>query len=261
MNKLILACTLLAFCCTGNLNAQLDAGFIAHLSRNNLQREHLAYLSHSRQSDSLSYHFAKYYLQYPDDSLFFAYFSQSTHLFYADSSALSFAGIHFLDSPRRALWFDTMLPKLPATSRATSDAAYIHRSVLEPWNVDPENLPGRLQQDFLHYQKATAKKPAVSLALSALVPGLGKLYIGNRRSFGLTLLSMTVLGLQSYESYRKVGIQHPLTIINLGFFTTYYVVNLFGSYRETKQKAKEYKTQYLIDAATYYRYKYHPVLY
>lgn len=245
----------------GNIFAQFDNQFVSHLSKHELQREHLTYLQTFKESDSISFHLAKYYLQYPDDSLFFNYFQKSTTHFQSDTNALNLASIYFVNSPKSKLWFDTCLNQSLVVPNISKQLMNVQNSIDHPKEFNFQLLPEKLQVDFQKYQKISAKKPIVAMSLSALVPGLGKLYIGSKKSFTVTLLSMTVLGLQSYESYRSKGISHPLTLINLGFFTTYYAVNLFGSYRETKLKRKELKTQYLINASDYYRYKYRPSLY
>ncbi len=261
MNKFIYIVILLTFLDVSNVDAQIDIQFISHLSKQELQREHLTYLQSFKESDSISFHFAKYYLQYPDDSLFFQYFQEATTHFQSDTSTLNLASIHFVNSPKSKFWFESCLKKTVVIPGISKQLVIVKNSIDYPNEFDFNLLPEKLQVDFQKYQKISAKKPIVALSLSAVIPGLGKLYIGSKKSFGLTLLSMTVLGLQSYESYRSKGISHPLTIINLGFFTTYYAVNLLGSYRETKLKKKEIKTQYLINATSYYHYKYRPSLY
>lgn len=263
LNKFRIAiATAFLFVFQQGVHAQIDQQFVAHLSKNQLQSEHLAYLDeNAANQEDFHYYFAKYHLQYGNDSLFFSHFKLSNSLFFADSNAVNFASVHFLQGKKSTYWFDSCLSMTPFRYRETRELLHVYQSVNTPKTFDPQYLPANLQYDFSLYKKASAKNPFVSSALSAVVPGLGKLYIGNRRSFSITLLSLTILGLQSYESYRSLGIKNPLTVINLGFFATYYAVNIFGSFRETKQKTKEFKNQYLINATTYYRYKYHNGLY
>ena len=261
MNKFFYNPILFSIFFANTLFAQLDLPFISHLGKSNLEREHLSYLKSLNETDSVSCQFAKYYLQYPDDSLFFIYFKKSSTHFLADSNAVNFASIQFTQHSKSSFWFDTCLSQKAEVPRITKQLATIQNSIDQPKGFDFNILPEKLQVDFQKYQKIAAKKPIVAMAFSALVPGLGKLYIGSKKSFVMTLFTMSFLGLQTYESYHVKGFKHPLTVINLGFFTTYYVVNLVGSYRETKLKKKEIKTQYLINATNYYRYKYRPSLY
>lgn len=254
----MLAFSLLA---VARAHAQADPGFINHLGKNGLQREHFSYLGQQPPCDSTSYDLARYFLQYPNDSLFFRSFRKSEPLFFADTSAFNIASLHFLSGDHRSRWFDSAVVKAAFVPHTAARAWDIHRSVVAPLDFDIENLPSGLQEDFRLYRRAASRKPLASLAMSAAVPGLGKLYIGNRRSAGITFISLAVLGLQSYESYRKMGLTHPLTVINLGFLATYYTVNLFGSFRETKMKSRELRNQYLMHASTYYRYKYPDQLY
>jgi hypothetical protein len=257
LNKILNTCAFVIVFVVNNLFAQIDLPFVSHLGKSNLEREHLCYLKSLNETDSVCYQFAKYYLQYPDDSLFFIYFKKSSDQFLIDSNAVNFASIQFTQNSKSSF----CLKQKAEIPRITQQLSIIQSSIINPKEFDFNLLPEKLQVDFQKYQKISAKKPIVALSLSAVIPGLGKLYIGSKKSFALTLLSMTVLGLQSYESYHSKGIAHPLTIVNLGFFTTYYAVNLLGSYRETKLKKKEIKTQYLINATNYYHYKYRPSLY
>lgn len=246
------------FCClTCSGYAQVDTAFVGYLSRNQLRTEHFAYLGKQAGGPGTAYQLAKYYLQYPNDTLFLENFRRESALFCADSNAVNRASTHFLQpSPQAAYWFDSCSWKAPANYRINLEIARIYQAANTPFATDVNTLPRQLQSDFLLYQHAYAKKPWIAATCSAIVPGLGKLYIGNKRSFAVTLFSLSLIGLQGYESYRVHGLDHPLTVINLGLFATYYAVNIFGSYRETHRKTREIKNQYLLNASTYYHYRY-----
>lgn len=264
MNKSALAvCSVLLLLFCQNLNAQIDTSFVVHLWKQQLELEHFTYLTQdkNRGSDTGNYHLAKFYIAYENEPMFFESFQNSENLLLSDTSAMNLASIWLLKGNNRSRWFDSCVPRSTFIPEATRQAINIHHSIVSPVSFDAGALPAGLQDDFLLYRKSYLKKPINSLVLSACVPGLGKLYIGNKRSAALTFISMAALGLQSAESYRKVGITHPLTVINLGFFATYYAVNLLGSYRETRLKSREIRNQYLIHASTYYRYKYRDQLY
>jgi hypothetical protein len=123
---------------------------------------------------------------------------------------------------------------------------------INPSKVGLKLIPNFLKEDFVRFQKAFNKKPLVSALFSAIIPGSGKLYVGNLRSFFATFFSIAGFSAQTIESHSKKGISHPLTIINIGFLSGFYFVNLHGSYRETKQKKIILKNQFLINVSNYY---------
>ncbi|HWY33422.1 MAG TPA: hypothetical protein VNX68_02175, partial [Nitrosopumilaceae archaeon] len=103
---------------------------------------------------------------------------------------------------------------------------YTYLAGLDPRQADGALLPGKLFDDFSSYKKSYSKKPLVAGVLSMLVPGLGKLYIGKRKSFLNTLVINTVYGVQSYESIRKFGISNTFSLLNVGIFSVFYVANI-----------------------------------
>lgn len=230
---------------------QIRQEFLKHLSENKLKTEYLQYLDNNRtESDSLPYYYAKYHLQFGEDSAFFRALSNCREQFMNDSLAVAYSHYYFLNkhSSVSVRWFENL------HKDAFSDGLpLVYHAAHFPDVVAADALPQQLRPNFLRLQKAQRKKPLLAGALSSLVPGSGKLYIGNYRSFLLTFVSLGVMALQTWESYRNLGIQHPLTVINGGFFSLYYAVNIFGSFREAKQKKLRVRNQFLVDATKYYR--------
>ncbi len=73
------------------------------------------------------------------------------------------------------------------------------------------------------------KSPFVAGMLSAVVPGLGKVYAGNNGQAITSFLSVVLIGGIAAENYIKQGITHPQTII-FGVLTgVFYVANIWGS--------------------------------
>ena len=241
--------------------SQYDQDFIRHLSREKLQREHLTYLEEGNfQNDSSAYYKAKYYLQYADDSLFFVQIKAVKSLFFSDTLAMDYACHYFLTKAEkvRVYWFDSLLSGTEMRYHSRIERFYAYSR--EPKEVPADSIPRPLKENFEKYRKLAAKKPGFAALASAVVPGSGKAYIGNYRSFGTGFISLAVFFLQGRESYLKKGLTHPLTLLNAGFFGTVYVVNVYGSFRECRQKTQEFKNQYLIDVSNYF-YTYSTRLY
>ncbi len=73
------------------------------------------------------------------------------------------------------------------------------------------------------------KSPALAGILSALIPGTGRIYAG-KTGLGLsTLITSAIFGLQTWEGYRKDGIESARFIIFGSLFSIFYVGNIWGS--------------------------------
>jgi len=97
-----------------------------------------------------------------------------------------------------------------------------------------------LHEDFSNEEKILTEchnrflefKPKSKLAagvLSALIPGAGKAYSGKWGEGLSAFFIVGTLGLVTAENYFKRGIDNPKTIIAGGFFTVFYVGNIWGS--------------------------------
>jgi hypothetical protein len=239
---------LLALLCWTTLNGQTDAGFIAHLSRNNLQREHRHYLSTLTPGDSAEYFKTKYYLQYFNDSLFLRHYRLSSELCAYDRELLSKADAKFLDNDdalSRRSWFGMRESAAEMTS-------LVFKASEAPKKFQKEIFPEALRESFVKYRSISKKSPVAAGFLSAIVPGLGKVYGAKPRAGALTFFTCAAYAFQTLEASKKLGIKHPLTIIDAGAFGIFYLANIYGSYHGVKQLKRERKKQFLHDAAVYY---------
>jgi len=243
--------------------SQVNYSFIQHLSVQNLQREHKTYIStlaEKTATDSINYLTAKYYLQYFNDSLFLDSYIKSKTVFKNDTNATNIASVVFLTSNKRDIWFANY-PTQDNTSYMANSVYSVYLASKNPNNTDITLMPEELQADFLDYKNYYHKKPWVAAGLSTLVPGLGELYAGKKRSFVNTLLFHVMYGLQAYEAGYKLGIKKPFTVFSIGFFGVFYFANIYGSYFDVKQAKKEKRKQFLIDATNYYNLNYATKLY
>ena len=91
------------------------------------------------------------------------------------------------------------------------------KSFLDVWNSTPE-LP--------NYKP---KSPLLAGAMSAVIPGSGKIYAGDLRSGVSTLLIVGALGGMAAESWIKLGGRDWRTIALSSVFGLFYIGNIYGS--------------------------------
>ncbi|MBL7919407.1 MAG: hypothetical protein JNJ40_03775 [Bacteroidia bacterium] len=78
-------------------------------------------------------------------------------------------------------------------------------------------------------KKIKRKSPFIAGTLSAIVPGLGKVYTGNNGQALASFLTCGLIGVVAAENYVKMGIKHPQTIFFTGLFGLFYIGNIWGS--------------------------------
>jgi hypothetical protein len=94
--------------------------------------------------------------------------------------------------------------------------------------------------------------PALAGVYSALIPGLGKLYIGYKNQALTAFISNTLLAAQATESYLKSGVKSPRFIITATVFSIFYTGNIIGSIVATKKKKKDYYNELDYEILNYY---------
>lgn len=235
-------------------SAQINVQFIEHLSKTNLKNEHFSYLNTLPETaDSTRYFKAKYYLKYFNDTLFLKNYEMSKNLCNADSIFIKQASIIFLNSNKSSSsqkWFQTI--NEINSAKSCNSLQMVNKAAGNPNLFSKEDFPQDLQKSYYDYKKIFNKKPVIGALLSTLVPGLGKLYAGKARSFGTTFIINAAYAAQTIESSYKLGIKNPLSIINLGAFSVFYLSNVYGSYKAILDLKKERKKQFIIDATNFY---------
>lgn len=91
------------------------------------------------------------------------------------------------------------------------------KSFLDVWNSTPE-IPN-----------FKPKSPLLAGAMSAVIPGSGKIYAGDLRSGVSTLLIVGALGGMAAESWIKLGGRDWRTIALSSVFGLFYIGNIYGS--------------------------------
>ena len=248
------------------LSAQFNPGFIRHVSNLGLKVEHRAYIDskdpeHTR--DSTHYYLGKFHFQYQQDSLFMDEWFRAKTLFMQDTGFISLACIHFLEArtEARELWFGQALDI--EQGGAVKACVGIYRLGLNPFDSTYFDLPmdQRMKSSLQHYQKIADRKPWKAAILSAVVPGMGKVYAGRSKAGFLGLAGTLMFGFQAWESYRKLGVKHPLSIINISILGLVYGANIFGGALEVKRVRLERRNQFYKYASRYYHSYYKCRLY
>lgn len=155
---------------------------------------------------------------------FFSYALSSK--MYKDAAALLFADGLFADSDtlnylKGVLAYDIhdfgLAAKRFSEIHAESPFLPAAQSFLDVWSSQPE-LTG--------YKE---KSPLLAGAMSALIPGSGKIYAGDLRSGVSTFLVVGALGLMAAESWHKLGGKDWRTITLTSIFGLFYTANIYGS--------------------------------
>jgi len=154
---------------------------------------------------------------------FFSYMLNSR--MYKDAAALLFSDGLFNDSDtlrylRGVLAYDIHDFSLAADcfSSIPDDSSFYPaaRSFTDIWSSRPE-LP-----DY-------KKSPLLAGAMSALIPGSGKIYAGDLRSGVSTFLIVGALGVMAAESWSKLGSSDWRTITLSSLFGLFHIANIYGS--------------------------------
>ncbi|MFH0864979.1 MAG: hypothetical protein V1904_02205, partial [Bacteroidota bacterium] len=77
--------------------------------------------------------------------------------------------------------------------------------------------------------KKMHKSGLLAGCMSAVIPGLGKIYAGKTKQGLSSFLPVTLLGVQAYEAYRKTGVKSARFILSAGLFSVFYIGNIWGS--------------------------------
>lgn len=79
------------------------------------------------------------------------------------------------------------------------------------------------------------KKPGVALALSAIIPGAGKAYTGNWKDGLISLIFVGGTAFQAVRYFNNKGPQSGYFITYASIATSFYIGNLYGSYKSARK--------------------------
>ena len=97
----------------------------------------------------------------------------------------------------------------------------------------------KLYQYYTEMIRIPKKKQWKAVVLSAMIPGLGKLYAGKRGEALTAFLPVFTNGAQALEGYTKAGTNSPHLYIFGGIGTVFYFSNLYGAKQAVKRSIDE----------------------
>jgi hypothetical protein len=78
------------------------------------------------------------------------------------------------------------------------------------------------------------KKPWLAASMSAVVPGLGKVYSKDWKDGAISLLFVGLNTWQSYRRFDKQGIRSPMGWVHGGMALGFYLGNIYGSHKSAR---------------------------
>jgi hypothetical protein len=93
-------------------------------------------------------------------------------------------------------------------------------------------------------QHSGYKNKYLAAGLSAVVPGLGKLYTGNKKDALMSLIFVGVNGFQSYRYFNKKGVTSVGAWVFGSLATGFYLGNIYGAYKAAIHKNKKINDAY-----------------
>jgi hypothetical protein len=115
-----------------------------------------------------------------------------------------------------------------------------------------EKLPDEIAINYKKYRTIEKKSAFLAGTYSICIPGLGKLYYGQKHQAWNMFFANAALGLQAYESYHKAGIRSPRFIIFGGLFSIFYLSNIYGTITGLKKTKRDHKLQLHHEIIDYY---------
>jgi hypothetical protein len=241
------------------------AGFYRHLVKNNLLLEQVAFTRNMqkvysgnpvvRDSLYLNLSVAWYKLGKPD-SVRKALQKISQAPVFSASSARVFIALLMLDTQfGRTTTFIHSNTGNPLPSIFVNDAT-ISIKMLHRENTSNDTIPSLYSQPVFdiknEYEKMPRHSPFLAGIYSALIPGLGKLYLGYKQQALSAFLENGFLGAQAAESYFRAGVSSPRFIITAGLFSLFYGGNIWGSILLAKKQKRDHRKQIDYEVFEYY---------
>lgn len=107
------------------------------------------------------------------------------------------------------------------------------------FNNEEKLLVDTKKMMFTHKKKS----PFLAATLSAIIPGLGKIYAGKKKEGIGAFIPIVSSGLLALEGYNKGGLKDARFLIFGTLFTTFYIGNIWGSSLSVKISESEFNTK------------------
>ena len=244
-------------------NSSYPSGFYAHLKEKKLYSEQLTFLKKELKTTNETF---------PRDTLFL----HSALCFYQlNDSSMSNLSLDSIRQPlfslsgnNKAIYLPLLFihKKIPSlhvylssiqNGYASIREARVFLSMLkrEAISIKEDTLiAARYPLKDIVYKYRGIKRKSVLAAglLSALVPGLGKLYVGNKYQAFSGFLSTGVFAAQGVEALLKSGVKSVHFGYACSLFSIYYLGNIAGSMWAAKKKKHDQIAEIDYEIASYY---------
>ncbi len=108
--------------------------------------------------------------------------------------------------------------------------------------VSNENILNPYKDVIREIESLNYKNPYLSMFLSAVVPGSGKMYSGYWRDGFMTIAVVGLTAWQAYRGFTLYGIDQPYTWIFTTLSASFYISNLYGSFKAANMKNHNLRT-------------------
>lgn len=234
-----------------------EINFLIHLSGNKLFNESETFYNNVvnatditiEQQDTLNYLMG--FIYYQNDSLekakqYLQRVTDATLLYYKSKMYHSYVCLK-LNQPDSSIYY---LNKIDSSTNSEINelknfqlsASYLLAKDLQKFDLLSSKLNSNVKElkeeqlNLIQYgqihKKNKRKSPFLAGSLSAIIPGLGKVYAGNTAQGLATFLRVGILGAITAENYFLKGnreIRDPQAILFAGLFTAFYIGNIWGS--------------------------------
>lgn len=121
-----------------------------------------------------------------------------------------------------------------------------------PEQLDDITLGESIKNRYRDYHKIDRKSPVLAGIYSTLIPGTGKVYTRKWRQGLNAFIANLVLGLQTYEAYRKTGLDSARFYIFGGLLSIFYIGNIYGAIVDVNKTKRDYKHELHHEIVHYY---------
>lgn len=210
----------------------------------------------SSQNDSLNYYFGKTYYQLENfDSSKYFFAKVSTYSYLYTESCLTKSYISMSTGDTNNLQQD--IEKIHCYDKKSEEFLNFTKAsvyVMERDTINFNKCKRFFSNDYPDLSESEKKLISIKNnlpyyhksgfiagTLSAIIPGLGKIYAGKPKQGLVSFLPIVFLGLQTYEVYinKNGGIKSPWFIANAGLFAVFYIGNIWGSALSVSVKRNE----------------------
>lgn len=233
--------------------AQVNTKFVGHLKTNGLFEEYHQYIITTNAApDTLNLLKLDYHVATNQPDSVYALLKKTGNTFYKDTilrCELSKFWLKHNENKHFNFWFDSIL--VNQVCFCDKELAKVFKRSFVTASKDSARMDAYMES-YLPLLKCNSKKPFKAAMFSAIIPGLGRWYIGKPKLFLINFLAIAGYGIQTAESIRKVGIKNPYSIFMMSFGGMFYLSNIYGTFNETKMIRKEKRHIYFHEAHVFY---------